>query len=161
MPPSFTELALVGWKGFETSYCSSSPVPQQETYKNRSSRERFMSVTKGGTALKPLSSGGNCSGSAGSAGISITLRIFHELLPFVPSRYQSQIEEERSFNEVTTPTNPYVLFGSWAGRSSKTICCSGPRSRTCWWLRLRRSQTCNAWPYFPASNNSGLTPSST
>ena len=33
-----------------------------------------MSDTNGGTALKPFSSGGRFSGSAGSAGISITLR---------------------------------------------------------------------------------------
>ena len=31
-----------------------SPVPQHETYRKRSSRERLMSVTSGGTALKPL-----------------------------------------------------------------------------------------------------------
>ena len=42
-----------------------------------------MSVTSGGTALNPLSSGGRASGSAGSAGISITLRTFHSA--FVPS----------------------------------------------------------------------------
>src|SRR5438445_3531341 len=132
MPPNFTEPVCTGRKGSETSYCRSSPVPQQETYKNRSSKERFMSVTKGGTALKPWSSGGNCPGSAASAGISITLRTFQELLPFVPSRCQTHIEEERSFSEVTTPTKPYVLLGSCAGRSSSTIRYSGPRSSTCW-----------------------------
>src|SRR5207245_4771348 len=104
MPPNFTEPVCTGRKGSETSYCRSSPVPQQETYKNRSSSERFMSVTRGGTALKPLSKGGNCSGSAASAGISITFRTFQELLPFASSRYQIQIEEERSFSDVTTPT---------------------------------------------------------
>ena len=38
-----------------------------------------MSVTSGGTALNPLSSGGRTSGSAGSAGISMTFLTFHQL----------------------------------------------------------------------------------
>ena len=41
-----------------------------------------MSDTSGGTALKPFSRGGRFSGSAGSAGISITLRTAQ--LPFFP-----------------------------------------------------------------------------
>ena len=74
-----------------------------------------MSVTNGGTALKPFSSGGSFSGSAGSAGISITLRTAH--LPFLPpsSRYHIQMEDERSFRETTTPTNPKVFLGSCDG----------------------------------------------
>ena len=50
-----------------------------------------MSVTSGGTALKPLSTGGS-GPAAGSAGISITLRTAHGRR----SRYQVQIEDERS-----------------------------------------------------------------
>ena len=64
-----------GLNGSDTSNCFSSPVPQHETYRNRSSRERLMSVTSGGTAPNPLSRGGSCAGSAGSAGISMTFRI--------------------------------------------------------------------------------------
>src|SRR5260370_9596158 len=106
MPPNFTEPVCTGRKGSETSYCRSSPVPQQETYKNRSSKERFMSVTKGGTALKPWSSGGHCSGSAASAGISITLRTFQELLPFVPARRETVFGEGSSFTQETPTTKP-------------------------------------------------------
>src|SRR5712692_10041746 len=102
MPPIRTEPVSFGLNGSETSYCRNSPVPQQETYRKRSSRERLMSVTNGGTALKPCRNGGRVAGSAGSAGISITF-----LIPHLPlSRYQSQIDAERSFSETTTPANP-------------------------------------------------------
>src|SRR2546430_7543874 len=87
-----------------------------------------MSVTNGGTALKPCSRGGRFPGSAGSAGISITLRTAHLLFLPPSSRYHIQMEDERSFREMTTPTNPKVCIGSWEGRSSSTICCSAPRS---------------------------------
>ena len=61
-----------------------------------------MSVTRGGTAPKGFRAGGSRSGSAGSAGISITFRTPH--LP--SSRYQAQMDEERSLREITTPTKP-------------------------------------------------------
>src|SRR5947209_3742955 len=120
-----------------------------------------MSVTNGGTALKPCSRGGRFPGSAGSAGISITLRTAHLLFLPPSSRYHVQMEDERSFRETTTPTNPKVLLGSWAGRSSSTICCSAPRSSSCRCRRLSKSQMCSLRPYFPASSNSGLRPSFT
>src|SRR5205823_3997008 len=68
-----------------------------------------MSVTNGGTALKPFSNGGSFSGSAGSAGISITLRTAH--FPFFPpsSRNHIQIEDERSLSEMPTLTKPEVV----------------------------------------------------
>src|SRR5215472_10335049 len=114
MPPRWTESVFFGLAGSETSYWMNSPVPQQETYRKRSSSERLMSVTNGGTALKPCSRGGRFAGSAGSAGISITLHTAH-LLFLPPSlRYHIQMEDERSFRETTTPTNPKVLLGSWA-----------------------------------------------
>src|SRR6476659_565141 len=53
-----------------------------------------MSVTSGGTALKPLRSGGRLSGSAGSAGISITLRTAQLPLPLLPSRNHTQIDDD-------------------------------------------------------------------
>src|SRR5688572_8619566 len=106
MPPTFTELVSIGLNGSETSNCFSSPVPQHETYRNRSSSERLISVTSGGTAPKPLRSGGRSSTAAGSAGISIALRMRHVLLRSFPSRYHIQIDDERSFRLVTTPTNP-------------------------------------------------------
>ena len=70
-----------------------------------------MSVTSGATALKPCRIGGSFSGSAGSAGISITFLIAHLPLPafapFLPSsRCHSQIDEDRSLSETTTPTKP-------------------------------------------------------
>src|SRR5262245_42256107 len=106
MPPIFTEPVSTGLKGSDTSNCFSSPVPQHETYRNRSSSERLMSVTSGGTAPKPLSSGGRSSAAAGSAGISITLRMRHDAYLLLPSRYHTQIDAERSFKLVTTPTKP-------------------------------------------------------
>src|SRR5580765_1941052 len=102
MPPKCNDPVFLGWKGSDTSYCRNSPVPKQETYRKRSSSERLMSVISGGTALKPCRSGGKVAGSAGSAGISM---IF--LIPQVPfSRYQTQIDAERSFSETTTPRKP-------------------------------------------------------
>src|SRR6266511_4769186 len=108
IPPMCSEPVCLGLNGSETSYCSSWPVPQHDTYSCRSSSDKLMSVMNGGTAPKPLSIGGSSSGSAGSAGTSITLRIAHEPL----SRYQTQIEAERSFRLVTAPEKPYSLFGS-------------------------------------------------
>ncbi len=64
------------------------------------------------------------SASAGSAGISITFSALYD----EPSRCQTQIEALRSLRLVTTPTNPYALVGSCAGRSSSTIWYSAPRS---------------------------------
>src|SRR5215218_10227759 len=58
MPPSLTEPVSRGLKMSLTSYCLSSPVPQQETYSQRSSTDRSMSETSGGTAPKGLSAGG-------------------------------------------------------------------------------------------------------
>ena len=67
-----------------------------------------MSVTSGGTALKPLSSGGRSASSAGTAGMVITFRVRHSPFPFraVRSRYQMNTELERSSSEITTPTKP-------------------------------------------------------
>src|SRR6185437_15993168 len=108
-----------GLNGSLTSYCRNSPVPQHETYRKRSSRLRLISVMSGGTALKGLSAGGSCAGSAGSAGTSIVLRICH---PF-SSRNQVQTEADRSLFETTTPTKPNSLVGSCDGLGSSTICC--------------------------------------
>ena len=63
-----------------------------------------MSVTSGGTALNPWSSGGKSAGSAGSAGIVITFFAFH--CSSAGSRYQTQIDDDRSSSEITTPANP-------------------------------------------------------
>jgi hypothetical protein len=59
-----------------------------------------MSVTIGGTALKPLSIGGNRSSFASSAGISITFLTDH----LSPSLYQVQIEDERFSRLITQLT---------------------------------------------------------
>src|SRR5437762_13646382 len=99
MPPMRTEPVFFGLNGSETSYCKNSPVPQQETYKNLSSSDKSMSDTSGGTALKSLSIGGNFSGSAGSAGISITFFTFHAPLFLC----QSQTDADKSLSETTTP----------------------------------------------------------
>ena len=134
-------------------------MPQQDTSRVLSSTLSEMSVTSGGTAPKGWSAGGSCSVSAGSAGISITLVAV--ILPLPSSGCQSQTLALRSAVETTTPTKPHGLLGSCAGRSSSTICCSGPRSMACWCVRLRMSQTWRWWPYLPPSRSSGLTPAST
>src|SRR5258706_11426338 len=118
-----TDPVFRGWKGSETSYCRNSPVPQQETYRKRSSRERLMSVMNGGTALKPCRIGGRLAGSAGSAGISITFFIPH----FPLSRYQIQIHAERSFSDTTPPRKPDAPGGSCAGRHFHPLRCPGPK----------------------------------
>src|SRR5262249_19468011 len=123
-----------------------------------SSSDKLMSEINGGTALKPLSSGGKSSASAGSAGVSITL--FAAPLPLL-SRYPNQIEPHKSFNHNTPPPNPETLFRSCEGRSSSTICCSAPKSISCECVRLSRFHTCSLWPYFPPSSSSGFTPSFT
>src|SRR6478672_13323942 len=102
MPPSCTEPVSTGLKGSDTSYCFSSPVPKHDTYRNRSSSERLMSVTSGGTAPNPLSSGGRSSADAGCAGISMTFLTLQGSLPEL-SRNHTQIEDDRSFRLVTTP----------------------------------------------------------
>ena len=117
MPPSSTEPVSRGWKMSLTSYCLSSPVPQQDTYSQRSSTDRSMSDTSGGTAPNGWSDGGRSSGSAGSAGMVITLRTAHR----PPSRCHSHTEPDRSSALITTPTNPQAFAGSWAGRTSNTI----------------------------------------
>src|ERR1700690_4624504 len=108
MPPTCTEPINLGLNGSETSYWRISPVPQQEAYRNRSSTERLMSVSSGGTALKPCRSGGSWLASAGSAGISMTFfpSNFPLEFPLEFVRCHNQIELDRSFSDVTTPTNP-------------------------------------------------------
>src|SRR6185436_17222761 len=153
MPPSLSELTFFGLNGSVTSYWMNSPVPQHETYRYRSSTDRLMSVTSGATALKPFRNGGSFSGSAGSAGISITFLIAQPADPFAPfllvSRYQTQIDDDKSLSDTTTPANPYARDGSCAGRNSRTICCSSPSASSCTWRRWRRSHTCSLLPYFP------------
>src|SRR6185503_14220725 len=103
IPPSLKELTFFGLNGSVTSYWMNSPVPQQETYRYRSSIDRLMSVTSGATALNPWRIGGSFAGSAGSAGISMTFLIAH--LPFAPlwpfSRYQTHIDDDRSSSDNT------------------------------------------------------------
>src|SRR4029077_18789886 len=74
------EPVFFGLNGSDTSYCKNSPGPKHEKERNLSSRDKLMSVTSGGTALKSLSNGGSFSGSAGSAGISITFFTSHSPL---------------------------------------------------------------------------------
>src|SRR6187200_548884 len=106
MPPIFTEPVSTGLNGSDTSNCFSSPVPKHDTYRKRSSSERLRSVTSGGTAPKPLSSGGRSSADAGSAGMSMTLRMRQVPDLLLPSRYHVQIDAERSFKLVTAPVKP-------------------------------------------------------
>ena len=61
-----------------------------------------MSVTSGGQAPKPLSTGGSSAGSDGSAGIVMIFFTAHLL----PSRYQVQIEDDRFSRLITQLTKP-------------------------------------------------------
>src|SRR5215216_6112818 len=88
MPPRRTEPVSRGWNGSATSYCLSSPVPQQDTYSQRSSTDRSMSVISGGTAPKGCSAGGSRSWSAGSAGIVISLVAAQRFPLPVPEEYR-------------------------------------------------------------------------
>ena len=78
-----------------------------------------MSDTSGGTAPNGFNAGGRSSASAGSAGMVMTFSTAHRS----PSRCHSHTDAERSSTLITTPTKPYALDGSWAGRSSSTIWC--------------------------------------
>src|SRR5205085_6548285 len=69
--------------------------------------ERSMSVTSGGTAPKPLSTGGSNSASAGSAGMEMIFFTAH----LSPSRYQVQIDDDKSFKLMTQLTNHTALSG--------------------------------------------------
>src|SRR3954469_7820304 len=102
-----------------------------------------MSVTSGGQALNPLSTGGSCSGSAGSAGLLIIFLAAH----LSPSRNQAQIEDGRSLRLITQFTKPYPLVGSGGGRSPRTSWCSSPKSICCKCLGLVKSQKCSRRPY--------------
>jgi hypothetical protein len=61
-----------------------------------------MSVTSGGTAPNPFSMSGRSSALAGSAGMVMTLRTAQRSF----SRYQVQIDDERSFRLITQLTKP-------------------------------------------------------
>ena len=129
-------------------------MPQQDTYSQRSSTDRSMSEISGGTAPNGLRAGGSSSGSAGSAGMVMTLLATHRS----PSFCHRKIDPERSSTLMTTPTNPQVLDGSWAGRSSSTIWCWSPRSIR--WVSLRSDmlQKFRWCPKRRPSRSSGLRP---
>src|SRR5256886_15720172 len=73
MPPGCTEPASLGLCGSLTSYCFSSPVPKHDTYSQRSSTDRSMSLTSGGSAPAGLGAGGGPLAVAGSAGGPVLL----------------------------------------------------------------------------------------
>ena len=113
-----------------------------------------MSVTSGGTAPKPCSSGGSWSFGAGSGGIVAVFSMWN--LP--PSRHQVQIEPSRFVVSTTTPRKPYSRTGSCAGRTSSAIWWLAPRSIVCTLRRARRSQKWMRWPYLFESRSSGTMP---
>src|SRR5690242_1279270 len=110
MPPMRIEPTCLGENGSLTSYCLSSPVPQHDTYRNRSSSDRSMSLMSGGTALNGLSAGGSTPSSAGSAGMVIVFFALNVPL----SRYHVQTDPDRSAVLITTPAKPYCFVGSCA-----------------------------------------------
>jgi hypothetical protein len=73
-------------------------------------------------------------------------------------RGATQIDPDRSSTLMTTPTNPQVLAGSWAGRTSSTIWWASPRSTR--WVRvlLDMLQKLRWWPKRRPSRSSGLRP---
>src|SRR3712207_9469881 len=108
MPPRCREPVCLGLNGSETSNWRISPVPQHETYRKRSSRERLRSVTNGGTVPKPLSRGGRRSGSAGSAGVCINLLFVHLAVP----GGQRPTGGERAVVETETPGQTEDFVGT-------------------------------------------------
>src|ERR1051325_2765753 len=66
-----------------------------------------MSVMSGGTAPKPLSSGGSLAGSAATAGMVIVFSTAQRS----PSRYQVQIEADRLATLTTTPRKAKTSVG--------------------------------------------------
>src|SRR5580693_984256 len=90
----WTDAVSRGWNGSLTSYCLSSPVPLHDTYSQRSSTDRSMSETSGGTAPKGCSAGGRSSAWAGSAGMVITLSTDHRdaAVGELPSRYRKRFK---------------------------------------------------------------------
>jgi hypothetical protein len=127
-----------------------------DTYHQRSSTDRSMSDTSGGTAPNGFNAGGRSSASAGSAGMVMTFSTAHRS----PSRCHSHTDAERSSTLITTPTKPYVLVGSCAGRSSSTIWWASPRSTR--WVSVRSDmlQKFKWCPNFRPSRSSGFNPPS-
>src|SRR5688572_19946123 len=111
---------------------------------------------QGGTAPKGLRAGGSSSGSAGSAGMVMTLVAAQRS----PSRCHRKMDPDRSSTEMTTPTRPQALAGSWAGRSSRTIWWASPRSTR--WVRVRwlMLQKLRWWPKRRPSRSWGSRPCS-
>src|SRR5256714_7732801 len=109
MPPRCTEPASLGLCGSLTSYCFSSPVPQHETYSQRSSTDRSMSLTSGGTAPKGCSAGGSCEVSAGSAGVGGTL--FPPPPGFSPGHHHTAADQTRE--PLPPPPETPGLFRFW------------------------------------------------
>ena len=58
--------------------------------------------------------------------------------------------------DVTTPTKPYALRGSCAGRSSSTIWCSSPRSSCLQVAAVAQVPDVHGWPYSRPSSISGI-----
>src|SRR5215203_6509751 len=73
MPPRRTDPVSRGLNGSVTSYCLSSPVPQHDTYSQRSSTDRSMSEMSGGTAPEGLQGRGEQVGVGGLGGMVMTL----------------------------------------------------------------------------------------
>ena len=82
-----------------------SPVAQQETYRNRSSSERLMSVMNGGTALKPLKSGGKLRVRRLGGNFDYLSSPFSATVVAITG-IPCQTEAEKSFSETTTPRKP-------------------------------------------------------
>src|SRR5512139_2264610 len=103
-----------GSSGSLTSYWCNSPVPQQETYRKRSSSERSISVTSGGTALNPLSRGGRSSSLAGWAGMVMKGRIDFAVhsLKDVPT----ELPEGLALAAVGHRAHPFDVLLTLAGR---------------------------------------------
>ena len=111
-------------------------------------------MISGGTALNGLSAGGSRSGSAGSAGISITFCIAQ--LPLLPLRCHSQTDAEDPWSRSRRRRSrmPWSDRARAAARAPSDVRRRGRVS--CRWRRLRRSQMWSRWPYLPPSSSSGL-----
>ena len=116
-----------------------------------------MSVTSGGTAPNGCSAGGRSAGSAGSAGMVITLSAVQLVAVAVPAPHRRGQVLGRDHDADEPPRRVRVVGRAQLqhhlvlGAEVDASAGAGPSAR---------SQKCSAWPYFWPSSSSGTSPSS-
>ena len=116
-----------------------------------------MSVTSGGTAPNGCSAGGRSAGSAGSAGIVMTLSTFHSVAVAVPAPDRRGQVLGRDHHADEAPGRVRVVRGAQLQHHLVLV---AEVDASAGGGRLARSQKCRRWPYLLPSSSSGTTPSS-